>query len=78
MKISTYKCSADDEWDLYEEDLEDADADGEEYISSSEAKFLKEWQEIVRAAETNAALKKAIDRVKITYNLSKDHGNSKT
>jgi len=76
MKIATYKYSADDEWDLYEEDLEDAD--GEEYISSSEAKFLKEWQEIVRAAETNAALKKAIDRVKITYNLSKDHGNSKT
>ena len=79
MKIATYEYSADDEWDLYEEeDLEDADADGEEYISSSEAKFLKEWQEIVRAAETNAALKKAIDRVKITYNLSKDHGNSKT
>jgi len=76
MKITTYKCSADNEWDLYEEDLEDVD--DEEYISSSEAKFLKEWQEIVRAAETNAALKKAIDRVKITYNLSKDHGNSKT
>lgn len=67
--------SKDDEWDAYEEDLED---DEEEYISSSEAKFLREWQEIVRAAETNVALKKALDRVKITYNLSKDHGNSKT
>lgn len=76
MKISTYKYSANDEWDLYEEDLEDDD--DEKYISSSEAKFLNEWQEIVRAAETNSALKKAIDRVKITYNLSKDHGNSKT
>lgn len=76
MKITTYKYSADDEWDLYKEfDLED---EAEEYISSSDAKFLREWQEIVRAAETNAALKKALDRVKITYNLSKDHGNSKT
>jgi hypothetical protein len=76
MKITTYKYSADDEWNLYEEcDLEDEE---EEYISSSEAKFLREWQEIFKAAETNVALKKALDRVKITYNLSKDHGNSKT
>lgn len=76
MKITTYKYSENDDWDLYEED--DLEDEGEEYISSSEAKFLKEWQEIVRAAETNVALKKALDRVKITYNLSKDHGNSKT
>lgn len=73
--MKTYKYSAADEWDAYDGDLED---DEEEYISSSEAKFLREWQEIVRAAETNAALKKALDRVKITYNLSKDYGNSKT
>lgn len=67
----------DDEWSLYEDEEMEED-DQEEYISSSEAKFLKEWQEIARAAQTNVTLKKALDRVKIIYNLSKDHGNSKT
>jgi ribosomal 50S subunit-associated protein YjgA (DUF615 family) len=75
MKIATYKYSADDEWDLYEEDLKD---DDEEYISSSESKFLKEWQAIYKAAESNVALKKALERVKVTYHLSKQYGNSKT
>ena len=69
---ATYKWD-EDEWDLYEEN-EDLEDDEEEYISSSEAKFLKEWQEIVRAAQTNVTLKKAIERVKIVHALSKDHG----
>lgn len=69
---ATYKWDEDD-WDLYEEN-EDLEDDEEEYISSSEAKFLKEWQEIVRAAQTNVTLKKAIERVKIVHALSKDHG----
>jgi hypothetical protein len=34
----------------------------------------KLWGEIRRAAKTNTALQEAIDRVKILYHLSKDHG----
>ena len=67
---SVYKW--DEDWDAYEEEIEE---DAEEYVSSSEAKFLKEWLGIVKAAETNVTLKTALDRVKIIYNLSKDHGN---
>ena len=33
-----------------------------------------EWNQIFRAAETNPALQEALDRVKIIYNLSKQHG----
>jgi hypothetical protein len=34
----------------------------------------KLWGEIRRAARTNKALQEALDRVKIIYHLSKDHG----
>ena len=34
----------------------------------------KMWGEIRRAAKTNIALQEAIERVKIIYHLSKDHG----
>jgi len=41
-------------------------------------RFLKDelqlWEEIVRAGRTNAALQDALDRAKILYHLSKDHG----
>ena len=41
-------------------------------------RFLKDelrlWEEIVRAGRTNQALQEALDRVKIIYHLSKDHG----
>ena len=32
------------------------------------------WEEIVREGRTNQALQDALDRVKIVYHLSKDHG----
>jgi hypothetical protein len=35
---------------------------------------LRLWEEIVRAGRTNQALQEALDRVKILYHLSKDHG----
>jgi hypothetical protein len=34
----------------------------------------KLWGEIRRAARTNKALQEALDRAKIVYHLSKDHG----
>ena len=34
----------------------------------------KLWGDIRRAAKTNPSLQEAIDRVKILYHLSKDHG----
>ena len=41
-------------------------------------RFLKDelvlWEEIVRAGRTNQALQSALDRVKILYHLSKEHG----
>lgn len=33
------------------------------------------WGEIMRASVDNPALQEAIDRVKILYELTKDHGN---
>lgn len=72
MKL--YKWAKNNTW-LDDDGKKDIEDEEEEYITSSEAKFLKEWQEIVRAAQTSVALKKALDRVKITYNLSKDHSN---
>lgn len=37
--------------------------------------FLKsEWFDILKAAESSPALQEAVDRVKILYNLSKQHG----
>jgi len=41
-------------------------------------RFLKDelrlWEDIVRAGRTNEALQAALDRAKIVYHLSKDHG----
>jgi hypothetical protein len=41
-------------------------------------RFLKDelrlWEEIVREGRTNQALQDALDRAKIVYHLSKDHG----
>jgi hypothetical protein len=38
----------------------------------------KLWGEIRRASKTNPSLHEALERAKILYYLSKDHGNSKT
>ena len=35
---------------------------------------LQLWEEIVRAGRTNRVLQEALDRAKIVYHLSKDHG----
>jgi hypothetical protein len=35
---------------------------------------LQLWEEIVRAGRTNRVLQEALDRAKILYHLSKDHG----
>ena len=43
----------------------------EEYVSAAEARFLREWQDIARAAETNVALKDLLDQVKMMYRLTK-------
>jgi len=32
------------------------------------------WKDIIKESRTNPALQEAIDRVKILYHLSKDHG----
>lgn len=32
------------------------------------------WKEIIKESRTNTALQQAMDRVKILYHLSKDHG----
>ena len=41
-------------------------------------RFLKDelqlWEEIVREGRTNKALQDALDRAKLVYHLSKDHG----
>ena len=41
-------------------------------------RFLKDelrlWEDIVREGRTNRALQSALDRVKLMYHLSKDHG----
>ena len=37
-----------------------------------------EWQEIQKLAETNPAVKIALDKLMTVYHLSKDHGNDKT
>ena len=41
-------------------------------------KNYNEWQEILEMAETNPAVKSALDKLRTTYYLSKDNGNSKT
>lgn len=35
---------------------------------------LRLWEDIVRAGRTNQVLQAALDRAKIVYHLSKDHG----
>jgi hypothetical protein len=35
---------------------------------------IRLWEDIVRAGRTNRALQESLDRVKIVYHLSKDHG----
>lgn len=37
-----------------------------------------EWQEIQKLAESNPAVKIALDKLMTVYHLSKDHGNNKT
>jgi hypothetical protein len=37
---------------------------------------MRLWQDICRAAKTNAALQEAIDRVILLYHLSKEDGKS--
>ena len=44
---------------------------GYDVASSPEQIHLSEWNDILRAAETNPGLQEAIDRVRIVYNLSK-------
>lgn len=43
----------------------------EEYVSAAEARFLREWQDIARAAKTNVALQDLLDQVKMMYKLTK-------
>jgi hypothetical protein len=63
--IDSYKNS---QW----EKVWDIDKDEEyDYISASEKRFLKEWQDITRAAETNVALQDLLDQVKMMYKLTK-------
>lgn len=81
MRVFKYiKGAGTSDYEEFEEIEKDdyEDDDGEEYISGSESQFLREWQAIYKAAESNVALKKAIERVKVTYHLSKQYGNSKT
>jgi hypothetical protein len=52
-------------WEMEEIKEED------EYVSASEKRFLKEWQDITRAAETNVALQDLLDQVKMMYKLTK-------
>jgi hypothetical protein len=59
-----------DTWDYKWEE------DEEEYISQEQAKFLKEWEDIVIASNSNVTLKRAIEQVKIIYYLSKQDNNT--
>ena len=37
-----------------------------------EKRYMSEWSDILRTAETNPALQEALERVKVIYNLIKD------
>jgi hypothetical protein len=37
-----------------------------------------EWQEILELSKTNSSVKLALEKLRTTYYLSKDHGNSET
>ena len=52
-------------------EIEEIKEEEDEYVSSSEKRFLKEWQDIARAAETNVALQDLLDQVKMMYKLTK-------
>lgn len=52
-------------------EIEEIKDEEDEYVSASEKRFLKEWQDIARAAETNVALKDLLDQVKMMYRLTK-------
>lgn len=52
-------------------EMEEIKIEEDEYVSVSEKRFLKEWQDIARAAETNVALKDLLDQVKMMYRLTK-------
>ena len=52
-------------------EIEEIKIEEDEYVSVSEKRFLKEWQDIARAAETNVALKDLLDQVKMMYRLTK-------
>ena len=51
--------------------IEEIKIEEDEYVSASEKRFLKEWQDIARAAETNVALQDLLDQVKMMYRLTK-------
>jgi hypothetical protein len=52
-------------------EMEEIKEEEDEYVSASEKRFLKEWQDIARAAETNVALQDLLDQVKMMYKLTK-------
>ena len=52
-------------------EMEEIKEEEDEYVSASEKRFLKEWQDIARAAETNVALQDLLDQVKMVYRLTK-------
>jgi hypothetical protein len=47
---------------------------GYDVSNSAERIHLSEWNDVLRAAETNPALQEALDRAIIIYNLSKQNG----
>jgi hypothetical protein len=47
---------------------------GYDTAASQEQLLHPEWYAIFQAAENNPTLQEALDRVKIIYNLSKQHG----
>ena len=52
-------------------EIEEIKIEEDECVSASEKRFLKEWQDIARAAETNVALQDLLDQVKMMYRLTK-------
>ena len=52
-------------------EIEEIKIEEDEYVSVSEKRFLKEWQDITRAAEANVALQDLLDQVKMMYRLTK-------
>ena len=52
-------------------EIEEIKDEEDEYVSAAQHRFLKEWQDIARAAETNVALQDLLDQVKMMYKLTK-------